>query len=99
MAHIQRSIEVDAPVDGVHAQWLRFEGTAESGYAGLVGKARWRAEVLTFEPIAAGTRVTLKIEFDPAGGDPALAGRLDRLLARFSAFLEGGRVAAEPLAC
>lgn len=95
MAHIARSIEVDAHVDDVHARWLRFEALPASGYSGIVGKVRWRAEVLTFEPLPAGTRVTVKIEFDPAHGDPALAGRVERLLERFSAFVERGGLGAE----
>lgn len=93
MAHIKRTIEVNAPVDSVHEQWLRFEAMPASGYAGLVSRVRWRAEVLTFEPIPSGTRVILKIEFDPAAADPALEARMDRVLQRFARFVGGGQVA------
>jgi hypothetical protein len=87
VAHIARSIELDAQVDSVHAQWLRFEELPASGVPGLTEKIRWRAEVLTFEPTAKGTRVTVKIEFDPTGGDPGLARRVEAVLQRFLAFL------------
>lgn len=94
MAHVARSIEVDAAVDDIHQQWLRYEALPHSEVHGVVGRARWRAEVLTFEPTGAGTRITLKIEYDPAGGDEGLSARIEGALRGFRSFFERRRVGA-----
>ncbi len=88
MAHIARSVEVDAPVDVIHQQWLRFEELPRCAVHAVVAHVRWRAEVLTFEPISAGTRITLRIDYDPSGGDPGLTRRLDAALQSFLAFFD-----------
>ncbi len=92
MAHITKTVDVDAHVDSVHQQWLRFEAMPASGYSRIVSGVRWRAEVLTFQPLPEGTRVILKIEFDPATADPELAERMERVLHRFAGFVGSGRV-------
>ncbi len=89
MAHVARSIEVDAPVETVHREWLEFEDSPRCAVHSLGAGVRWRAEVLTFEPMGARTRVTLKVEFDPAGADAGLPGRLDAVLRSFVSFREG----------
>ena len=94
MAHIARSIELDAAVDTIHQQWLRFEELPRCAMHSLYANVRWRAEVLTFEPIAAGTRITLKIEFDPTGVDEVVTRRLEGVLRAFTSFFERQRAGA-----
>lgn len=91
MAQIARSIEVAAPVDAVHEEWLHFEERPRCAAHTLTAKVKWRAEVLTLEPTRTGTRITLKIEYDAAGGDPGLSGRLDAALQSFTSFFEARR--------
>lgn len=98
MAHITRSIDVDAPVDTIHQQWLRFEKLPRCAAHSMVVNVRWRAEVLTFEPIPAGTRVTLRIDYDPAGGDAGLSRRVEGVLQSFASFFEWHRSSAVALA-
>ena len=93
MAHITRSIELDAPVDTIHEQWLRFEALPRCAVHSMVANVRWRAEVLTFEPKGNGTRITLKIEYDPTADDEVLSRRLDGVLQSFTAFFERQREA------
>ncbi len=88
MAQIARAVEVDAPVDLIHQQWERFEELPRCAAHSLVANVRWRAEVLTFEPIDAGTRITLKIEYEPGGVEAALPCRIDAVLRSFVTFLE-----------
>lgn len=88
MAQVKRSIELDAPVDTIHAQWLRFEALPRCPVHSLAANVRWRAEVLTLEPLEKGTRVTLKLEYDPGGDDAKLALRLEAALQAFRAFFE-----------
>jgi hypothetical protein len=88
VTHIARSIEVDAPVDTIHQEWLRFEDLPRCAAHSLVANVRWRAEVLTLEPTRAGTRITLKIEYDPSGGDAGLPCRLETVLQSFKSFFE-----------
>jgi uncharacterized membrane protein len=87
VAHIARSIDVDVPVQSVHERWTRFEELPRFAAHALEGHVRWRAEVLTFEPRGGGTRVTLRIDYDPSRPDPALPSRLERTLERFRAFV------------
>lgn len=99
MAQIARAVEVGAPVEIIQQQWERFEGLPRSAVHSLVANVKWRAEVLTFEPIRTGTRISLKIEYEPGGCDVALPRRLESVLESFVSFLEprrGCRVAAEP---
>ena len=91
MPQIARVVEVDAPVDTIQAQWERFEGLPRCAVHSVVANVRWRAEVLTFEPIESGTRITLKIEYEPGGCDAALPCRLESVLRSFVAFFEVGR--------
>jgi hypothetical protein len=95
VAHIARSVDVDAPVDRVHEEWLRFEDLPRCPAHTVSGNVRWRAEVLTFQPMPSGTRVTLKIEYDPGGADAGLPRRLEGVLRSFSAFLGARRAGAE----
>src|SRR5512138_2969938 len=97
VAHIARSIDVDAPPDTVHREWLRFEDVPSCPAHALVTNVRWRAEVLTLEPTPRGTRITLKVEYDPAEGDAGLPGRLDTVLRSFRSFF-GRRHVAEAVA-
>ncbi len=99
MAQIARAVEVSAPVEIIQAQWERFEGLPRCAVHSLVANVKWRAEVLTFEPIRTGTRISLKIEYEPGGCDGALARRLETVLQSFLSFLEptrACRMAAEP---
>lgn len=86
MAHVARSIEVDAPVDTIHEEWLRFEALPRCAAHSVVANVKWRAEVLTLQPTDTGTRITLKIEFEPSGGEEALPCRLDAMLQGFTSF-------------
>ncbi len=95
MAHIARSVDVDAPVDTVHQEWLRFEDLPRCAVHAIVTNVRWRAEVLTFQPLPAGTRITLKIEYDPGAADAALPRRLEAVLQSFTAFFEARGARAE----
>jgi uncharacterized membrane protein len=88
VAHIARSIELDAPVDTIHEEWLRFEALPSSAVHSMVARVRWRAEVLTFEPTNGGTRVTLRVEYDSAGGDAGLGRRVQDVLLSFTSFHE-----------
>ena len=97
MAHVSRSIEVDAQVDTVHEQWLRFEAAPGSPVAAICAQVRWRAEVLTLEPLGDRTRITLKIEFEPGGAANALPARMDAALRGFAAARERRRPVAEAL--
>ncbi len=96
MAQVKRTIELHEPVDTVHEQWTRFEGLPCYHAHQLVAQVRWRAEVLTLEPMDQGTRLTLRIEYegDPAQGDGGLSGRMERVLRSFAAFME--RQALQP---
>ncbi len=91
MAHIARSVEVDAPVDTIHKEWLRFEERPRCAAHALHDNLKWRAEVLTLEPIPRGTRITLKLEYDPCEGAAALPRRLEAVLQSFTAFFERTR--------
>ncbi len=88
MAKIARAVEVNAPVDAIQRQWERFEDLPRCDAHSLVANVRWRAEVLTFEPIETGTRISLKIEYEPGGYDAALPSRLESVLRSFVTFLE-----------
>ncbi len=88
MPQIARAVEVNAPVDVIHQQWEYFENLPRCAAHSLVANVRWRAEVLTLEPIDTGTRITLKIEYEPGGVEAALPCRLDAVLQSFVRFLE-----------
>jgi hypothetical protein len=88
VAHVQRSIEVDAPVETIEQEWQRFEDLPRCAAHSLHVNVRWRAEVLTIEPTPSGARITLKIEFEPSGGEGALPCRLEATLRSFATFLE-----------
>ncbi|HET8540792.1 MAG TPA: hypothetical protein VFL83_13055 [Anaeromyxobacter sp.] len=94
MAHVARSVDIGAPAEALHEQWLRWEALPRCAAGSVAAGIRWRAEVLTFQPIPGGTRVTLKVEYDEAGGDPGIAGRLERVLRGFAAF--AGATVASP---
>ena len=99
MAQVKRSIEVGAPAERVHEEWLRFEDLPRCPAHALAVNVRWRAEVLSFQPISSGTRITLKLEFDPGGADEGLPRRLEAVLKSFTAFFEarlGSRAVAQP---
>lgn len=91
MAQVARAVEVNAPVEVIEAQWQRFESLPQCAARSLVEDVRWRAEVLTFEPIRAGTRITLKVEFAPGGAEARLPHRIEATLQGFVAYLERGR--------
>jgi hypothetical protein len=95
LAQIERSVNVDAPVDTVHEEWLRFEDRPSCAVHALVSSVRWRAEVLTLEPRPDGTRITLKIEYDPGGADAGLPRRLEGVLQSFTSFFERRHARAE----
>ena len=99
MAYIEKSIEIEKPVGAVYEDWTHFEDFPRvlEGLKEMQGLAdtrlRWRAEVLTFAPRGAGTRVTLRIDYDANGSgiDDALraaSGRLQRDLELFRTFVE-----------
>ena len=89
MAHVARSIEVEEPVQAIYERWMRFEELPRCAGHALEAHVRWRAEVLTFEPRGRGTRVTLRVDFDPDRPDPALPARVERTLEGFRAFVAG----------
>lgn len=97
MAHIARSIEVDAPVDTIHDEWQRFEELPRCAAHTLTANVKWRAEVLTLQPTPAGTRITLKLEYEASGGDPRLSCRLEALLESFTRFVAARRGRAMPV--
>ncbi len=94
MAQVERAVEVNAPVSTIEQRWERFEALPCCALHGVTANVKWRAEVLTFEPIAAGTRIKLKIEYQPGGCEAALPARIDAALESFVAFLGAGRPAA-----
>ncbi len=99
MAQIARAVEVSAPVETIEEQWQRFEDLPRCAAHTLTVNVRWRAEVLTFEPIRTGTRITLKVEYEPGGAEAGLPSRLDAVLQGFVTFLElrrGCPLAAQP---
>ncbi len=99
MAQIARAVEVNAPVEVIQAQWERFEDLPRCGIHSLTENVKWRAEVLTFEPLRVGTRISLKIEYEPGECDVVLPRRIESVLASFVEFLEpgrGARTTAEP---
>ncbi len=87
MARISRSIEVDEPVDTITARWSEFERTPRDLTGGAVSRIRWRSEVLTFEPTGGGTRVTLRIDYEPSPGDSLLPRAVEAALEAFLMFL------------
>lgn len=91
MAQIARAVEVEAPVETIEQQWQRFEDLPRCAAHAVVTNVKWRAEVLTFEPIRTGTRITLKIEYEPGGAEAGLPSRIDAVLQSFVSFLELGR--------
>ncbi len=91
MPHVTRSIELDAPVDTIHQQWLRWEQLPRCAAHSMVGQVRWRAEVLTFEPLDAGTRITLRIDYDAGTADAGLPRRIEGVLQSFVMFFEWRR--------
>jgi hypothetical protein len=94
MAQVIRSIEVDGPVDAVHAEWLRFEEVPRCAAHTLTAGVRWRAEVLTFEPLGSRTRVKLRVEYEPTDEEQALPLRMEAVLQAFAYFRERGVAAA-----
>ncbi|HEX9050796.1 MAG TPA: hypothetical protein VF841_09710 [Anaeromyxobacter sp.] len=99
MAQIARAVEVNAPVETIEEQWQRFEDHPRCAAHTLTVNVRWRAEVLTFEPIRTGTRITLKVEYEPGGAEAGLPDRLEAVLQGFVSFLElrrGCPLAAQP---
>lgn len=87
MAHISRSIDVPGHVDAITERWAEFERLPRRGGASAAARVRWRAEVLTFEPRDDRTRVTLRISYDPAGGDAGLAQGIEEALQAFESFV------------
>ena len=94
MAQVARAVEVDAPVETIQRQWESFESLPRCAARCVVANVRWRAEVLTFEPIDGGTRVTLKIEYEPGGREAALPRRIDAALESFVSVFELARARA-----
>lgn len=88
MANISRSIDVQEPVDAVNERWAEFEKLPRCTLAGTEARVRWRAEVLTFEPRGDSTRVTVRIDYDPAGGDAGLSRSIEDTLQAFKTFAE-----------
>jgi hypothetical protein len=87
VAHITRTIELAHPVAVISQRWNEFEQSPRCPVAAVEARLRWRAEVLTFEPRGDGTRLTLRIDYDPAAGDLAVAHGLDGVLEGFRSFL------------
>ncbi len=87
MAQIARAVEVDVPVGVIEEQWQRWEDMPRCAAHSLTANVKWRAEVLTFEPIDRGTRITLKVEYEPGGAEAGLPSRIDAALQSFVSFL------------
>ncbi len=87
MAQIARAVEVNAPVEVIEEQWQRFEDLPRCAAHTLTVNVKWRAEVLTFEPLDVGTRITLKVEYQPGGAEAGLPCRIDAVLQSFVSFL------------
>jgi hypothetical protein len=88
VAHITKTIEIAEPVGVVTERWTEFEKTERCDVEAAKARVRWRAEVLTFEPAGDGTRVTLRVDYDPAGGGAsALSRSIERALEAFRSFL------------
>lgn len=87
MAHITRTIELAEPVGVVSERWNDFERTQRCDVEQAKARVRWRAEVLTFEPAGDGTRVTLRIDYDPTAGDAGLSRGVELALEGFRSFL------------
>ena len=98
MAHITRSIEIPEPVGVISEQWTAFERSPAYAVDQAESRVRWRAEVLTFEPLGDTTRVTLRIDYDPTARDAWLPEVIEGTLEDFQAFLakRTGRQAAQP---
>ena len=94
MAYIARSIDVAEPVAAIEEQWTVFEATPRYLVGEAVARLRWRAEVLTFEPVSGGTRVTFRIDYEPSAADAGLSGRLEDALEDFRSFLAERRAGA-----
>lgn len=87
MAHITRSIEIPEPVGVISEQWTEFEKSPAYAVDQAESRVRWRAEVLTFEPIGDHTRVTLRIDYDPTAAAAWLPDVVEGALEGFQAFL------------
>ena len=88
MAHITRTIELAEPVGVVSERWNDFERTQRCDVEQAKARVRWRAEVLTFEPTGDGTRVTLRVDYEPGAGDAGgLSRSIERALEGFRSFL------------
>jgi hypothetical protein len=87
VAHITKTIELAQPVGVVSERWNEFERTQRCDVEQVKARIRWRAEVLTFEPRGDGTRVTLRVDYDPAAGDAGLSRSIERALEAFRSFL------------
>jgi hypothetical protein len=87
VAHIARTIELPEPVAVVSERWTEFERTPRYAIHEEEARVRWRAEVLTFEPAGDGTRVTLRIDYDPSAGAAGLSRGVELTLEGFRSFL------------
>jgi hypothetical protein len=89
VAHITRTIELAEPVGVVSERWNDFEKTQRCEVEQAKARVRWRAEVLTFEPKGDGTRVTLRVDYEPGAGDAGLSltRSIERALEAFRSFL------------
>lgn len=87
MARISRSILLPEPVGTICELWTEFERTPRCAVDVVEARLRWRAEVLTFEPDGDGTRVTLRIDFEPHGSDAWLPHGIEGTLEGFRSFL------------
>lgn len=87
MAHITRSIELPEPVAVVSEWWTEFERSPRCAVGAMEARVRWRREVLTLEPRGEGTRLTLRIDYEPAMTDPALAPGVEGVLDGFRSFV------------
>jgi hypothetical protein len=100
LAHITRSIELPEPVAVVSECWTEFERSSRCAVGVMEARVRWRREVLTLEPRGDGTRLTLRIDYEPALADPALAPGLEGVLEGFRSFvierITGGWPAVAP---
>jgi len=93
VAHITRSIELAEPVGVISERWTEFERTPRYAVGEAQARVRWRAEVLTFEPVGDGTRMTLRIDYEPSAGDSGLSRSVEGALESFRSFL-AERIAA-----